>query len=102
MKNRISSQKEDFTVDQLESKAQLEQSLLRWLIKSAQFWINQSLLDAAKGDMIEHYWLLVKSFYVMDHLNLPVFDAQIFISLMSEISMKFTRQGQISCCQDHE
>lgn len=102
IKNGVSSQKEDFTADQLERKHQYEESLLRWLIKSAQFWINQSLLNAQNGDMIEHYWLLVKSFYVKDHLSLPIFDAQIFISLMNEISAKFTRHGQISCCQDHK
>jgi hypothetical protein len=102
IKNRLSAQRDDFTMDLVEWRDQREESLLRWLIQSAQFWINQSLLDDQNRDMIQHYWLLVKSFYVKDQNSLPLFDAQIFISLMSEISAKFTQHGQISCCKMHK
>ena len=40
IKNRIQNQKEDFSIDTIEVSDEREESLLRWLVRSAQFWIS--------------------------------------------------------------
>ena len=101
IKNSFSFYRNDYTMDQIELRDQREEGLLRWLIQTAKFWINQSYLDSRDQDMIEHYWLLIKSFYVRDSMDLPLFDAQMFISIMCDINFKFTKYGQVSCCKSH-